>query len=102
MKTQAEFQLESPLLKNMNSNVSKQEKRYQRNNDSLRLRLDAGAKLLEEQDPDCYILFCLLGCLPDGIKRDQLIEFWGHEIEVEMHVEVLKGLMFLESSEDKI
>ena len=66
------------------------------NNMSLRLSAEAAVKLLEQMSAPGqfnihYNLFFLLGCLPDGITKDHMVQMWSHieHAEVEKSIENL-------------
>ena len=39
---------------------------------SLRLSVHVSVQMIEETDPECLMLFLLLGMLPGGIRNDEL------------------------------
>ena len=72
------------------------------NSMSLRLSTEASVQLLRETMPQSYKLFYLLGCLPDGIKKEHLTKIWPYETDIEEGLRAFKELSFLEPMEDKI
>ena len=53
--------------------------------------------------PQSHKLFYLLGCLPDGIKKEHLMSLWPHESDVEEGIQSFENLNFLsDDSNDKI
>ena len=79
------------------------------NNMSLRLSAEAAVKLLEQMSTEGkfnihYNLFFLLGCLPDGITKEHMIQLWNNygRSEVEKSIQVLEKMNFLEPGVDKI
>ena len=64
---------------------------------------EASVNLLQESSQQSYILFCLLGCLPDGIKKEHLISLWTDEEGIEKSLKTLEKLSFLEEGlENKV
>ena len=60
------------------------------NSMSLRLSTEASVQLLRETKPQSYKLFYLLGCLPEGIKREHLTKIWPHEIDIDEGLEAFE------------
>ena len=52
--------------------------------------------------PQSYKLFYLLGCLPDGIRREHLKKLWPQESDIENGLKSFNELDFLSSSEEKV
>ena len=79
------------------------------NNMSLRLSAEAAVQLLSQMSAPGkfninYNLFFLLGCLPDGITREHMIQLWSQfdRDEVEKSILNLEQINFLEPGAEKI
>lgn len=62
---------------------------------SLRLSTEASVQLLRDTVPQTYKLFYLLGCLPDGIRKDHLKKLWPQDEDIERGLKSFDELDFL-------
>ena len=79
--------------------ISSDKPRIGKNNISLNFTMDASIQLLEDSSPDTLNLLYFLGCLPGGMKLDQLKELW-YGPDIEKGIEILDTMSLLQPDTD--